>query len=131
MNPDRIRAAIRTLYPDHMTPTARNVLERILDQENHEAVADAAASSMSKEDELSRIDEIKDRVNSVSAGDWATAGSQIRNQVRAYAPNGFGAYNPVATAETPADAEFIANAPSDITFLLSALEEAKAIKEGE
>lgn len=44
MNPERIRAAIRTLYPDHMTPTARNVLERILDDENPEAVADAAAS---------------------------------------------------------------------------------------
>lgn len=48
MNPDRIRAAIRTLYPDEMTPTAKRVLERILDQENHEAAADAAASSMSE-----------------------------------------------------------------------------------
>lgn len=48
MNPDRIRAAIRLLYPDEMTPTAKRVLERILDE--CEAVADAAASSMSKEE---------------------------------------------------------------------------------
>lgn len=30
---EHIRAAIRLLYPDHMTPTAKNVLERILDDE--------------------------------------------------------------------------------------------------
>lgn len=47
MNPDRIRAAIRTLYPDHMTPTAKRVLERILDAE---AVPDGAASLV-QEDE--------------------------------------------------------------------------------
>lgn len=41
MNPDRIRAAIRMLYPDEMTPTARNVLERILDDETPEAPAKA------------------------------------------------------------------------------------------
>jgi hypothetical protein len=39
---ERIRAAIRLLYPDDMTPTAKRVLERILD-EDHEAAADAAA----------------------------------------------------------------------------------------
>lgn len=44
MNPDRIRAAIRTLYPDEMTPTAKNVLERILDDEDTEAPANAGAS---------------------------------------------------------------------------------------
>jgi len=32
MNPERIRAAIRLLYPDEMTPTAKRVLERILDE---------------------------------------------------------------------------------------------------
>jgi hypothetical protein len=40
---ERIRAAIRLLYPDDMTPTAKRVLERILDEEDHEAAADAAA----------------------------------------------------------------------------------------
>lgn len=45
---ERIRAAIRMLYPDEMTPTAKRVLERILDQDNHEAVADAAASVVSE-----------------------------------------------------------------------------------
>lgn len=52
MNPDRIRAAIRMLYPDEMTPTARNVLERILDDDNPttpEAPVHAGASSMSEE----------------------------------------------------------------------------------
>lgn len=39
MNPDRVRAAIRTLYPDHMTPTAKRVLDT-------EAVPDGAASSL-------------------------------------------------------------------------------------
>lgn len=47
----RIRAAIRMLYPDHMTPTAKNVLERILDDEEHEAVPTGAASSMPKENQ--------------------------------------------------------------------------------
>lgn len=42
----RIRAAIRMLYPDHMTPTAKNVLERILDDEDHEAPAIAGASAL-------------------------------------------------------------------------------------
>lgn len=50
MNTERIRAAIRTLYPDHMTPTAKRFLERILDEPHPEAVADAAASFMSEED---------------------------------------------------------------------------------
>lgn len=49
MNPERIRAAIRLLYPDHMTPTARNVLENILDDEELEAPVSAGASSMSDE----------------------------------------------------------------------------------
>jgi hypothetical protein len=40
---ERIRAAIRLLYPDDMTPTAKRVLERILDEEDHEAAADAGA----------------------------------------------------------------------------------------
>lgn len=49
MNPDRIRAAIRMLYPDEMTPTAKNVLERILDDDDHEAPVSAGASEF-KED---------------------------------------------------------------------------------
>jgi hypothetical protein len=43
---ERIRAAIRMLYPDHMTPTAKNVLERILDDEHIEAPATAGASAL-------------------------------------------------------------------------------------
>ncbi len=50
MTTTRIRAAIRLLYPDDITPTAKRVLEKVLDDIDHEAVADAAASSMSKED---------------------------------------------------------------------------------
>lgn len=46
---ERLEAAIRLLYPDHMTPTARNVLQRILEEET-EAPANAGASSM-KEDQ--------------------------------------------------------------------------------
>lgn len=45
MNPERIRASIRMLYPDEMTPTARNVLERILDEE-YEAPVEAGASDV-------------------------------------------------------------------------------------
>jgi len=30
---ERIRAAIRLLYPDEMTPTAKRILERILEQQ--------------------------------------------------------------------------------------------------
>lgn len=39
------------LYPDHMTPTAKNVLERILDDEDHEAAPYEAASSIPKENQ--------------------------------------------------------------------------------
>lgn len=49
MNPDRIRAAIRMLYPDEMTPTAKNVLERILDDTDHEAPDVSGAFSYPKE----------------------------------------------------------------------------------
>lgn len=49
MNPERIRAAIRMLYPAEMTPTARNVLENILDDEDLEAAADAAASDVKEQ----------------------------------------------------------------------------------
>lgn len=31
---ERIEAAIRLLYPEHMTPTAKNVLTKILDEES-------------------------------------------------------------------------------------------------
>lgn len=41
---ERLKAAIRLLYPDDMTPTARNMLLRII--EDYEAATDVAASSM-------------------------------------------------------------------------------------
>jgi hypothetical protein len=44
MNPDWIRAAIAMLYPDEMTPTAKRILERILDDDHPEAPANAGAS---------------------------------------------------------------------------------------
>ena len=52
MNPDRIRAAIKLLYPDEMTPTAKRVLEKILGEmdQTHEAPANAGASDF-KDDE--------------------------------------------------------------------------------
>jgi hypothetical protein len=40
----RIRGAIRMLYPDHITPTARNVLERILDDDNHHEAPDTSGA---------------------------------------------------------------------------------------
>lgn len=43
---ERLKAAIRLLYPEDMTPTARNLLLRIIEDETHEAVTDVAASSM-------------------------------------------------------------------------------------
>lgn len=55
MNPDRIRAAIRMLYPDEMTPTAKNVLERILDDEDHEAPVSAGAYLYPKEDGMTHV----------------------------------------------------------------------------
>jgi hypothetical protein len=39
---ERLRAAIRLLYPDDMTPTAKRILEKILDEED-KAAADVAA----------------------------------------------------------------------------------------
>jgi len=44
---ERLRAAIRLLYPDDMTPTARDLLIRIIDE--YEAPANAGASEF-KED---------------------------------------------------------------------------------
>lgn len=41
---ERLKAAIRLLYPDEMTPTARNVLLRIIEEETREAAPDGAAS---------------------------------------------------------------------------------------
>ncbi|GAP53728.1 hypothetical protein AHiyo6_02930 [Arthrobacter sp. Hiyo6] len=48
---ERIRAAIRMLYPDHMTPTAKNVLERILDDEATREAVPTGAASLVQEDE--------------------------------------------------------------------------------
>ena len=47
---DRLEAAIRLLYPDEMTPTARNVLLAIIEEES-EAVPTGAASVMPKENQ--------------------------------------------------------------------------------
>lgn len=49
MNTERIRAAIRLLYPDHMTPTAKRFLENILDDEDHQAPVSAGASALGDE----------------------------------------------------------------------------------
>jgi hypothetical protein len=49
---ERIRAAIRLLYPDDMTPTAKRILEKILDEEDHEAAADAGAFVLPREGEI-------------------------------------------------------------------------------
>jgi hypothetical protein len=46
----RLQAAIRLLYPDEMTPTARNVLLRILEEETIEAVPTGAASLIPQEE---------------------------------------------------------------------------------
>jgi hypothetical protein len=47
VTPERIRAAIKLLYPDEMTPIAKRVLEKILgEMEQTEAAASAAASSL-------------------------------------------------------------------------------------
>jgi hypothetical protein len=43
VNPERIRAAIKLLYPEEMTPTAKSVLEKILGEMEDQAVVDAAA----------------------------------------------------------------------------------------
>lgn len=48
MTTTRIRAAIRLLYPDEMTPTAKRVLEKVLDDIDHEAAADVAAFDLSE-----------------------------------------------------------------------------------
>ena len=41
---ERLRAAIRLLYPDDMTPTARDLLTRIIEDETHEAATEEAVS---------------------------------------------------------------------------------------
>jgi hypothetical protein len=49
MTPDRIRAAIKLLYPDEMTPTAKRVLEKILGEMEDQAAASAAASDFKEQ----------------------------------------------------------------------------------
>ena len=51
IDPARIRAAIRLLYPDEITPTAKRILERILDDEHPEAAPTRAAFSYPKDNE--------------------------------------------------------------------------------
>jgi hypothetical protein len=48
MNPDRIRAAIKLLYPDEMTPTAKRVLEKILEEETRQNPVHGIRSSASE-----------------------------------------------------------------------------------
>jgi hypothetical protein len=38
VTPERIRAAIRLLYPDEMTPIAKRVLEKILGEMEDQAI---------------------------------------------------------------------------------------------
>jgi hypothetical protein len=49
VTPERIRAAIKLLYPDEMTPIAKRVLEKILGEMEDQAAADAAASVLEDE----------------------------------------------------------------------------------
>ncbi len=49
MNPDRVRAAIKLLYPDEMTPIAKRVLEKILNEIDHEAVPTGAAFELKEQ----------------------------------------------------------------------------------
>ncbi|MDQ5860676.1 MAG: hypothetical protein M3536_00235 [Actinomycetota bacterium] len=51
MTTTRIRAAIRLLYPDDMTPAGKRVLEKVLDDIDHQAAADAAAFVLPEGDE--------------------------------------------------------------------------------
>ena len=51
IDPARIRAAIRLLYPDEITPTAKRILERILDDDHNEAAPTRAAFSYPKDNE--------------------------------------------------------------------------------
>lgn len=43
---ERLKAAIRLIYPDDMTPTARRILLRIIEEEEAEAVPTGAASDV-------------------------------------------------------------------------------------
>ena len=46
---ERLKAAIRLLYPDDMTPTARNLLLHIIEDEAHEAAPQEAASDFKEQ----------------------------------------------------------------------------------
>jgi hypothetical protein len=44
MTTERIRAALRFIYPDDITPMGKRFLEKVLDDiDHHEAAADVAA----------------------------------------------------------------------------------------
>jgi GT2 family glycosyltransferase len=51
MRTERIRAALRFIYPDDITPMGKRVLEKVLDDmDRHEAPVSAGASVCPKED---------------------------------------------------------------------------------
>ena len=43
MTTERIRAALRFIYPDDITPMGKRFLEKVLDDMDREAAADAGA----------------------------------------------------------------------------------------
>ena len=49
MTTERIRAALRIIYPDDITPMGKRVLEKVLDDMDQLAVADAAAFVLPQE----------------------------------------------------------------------------------
>ena len=52
MTIERIRAALRFIYPDDITPMGKRFLEKVLDDMDKQAVADAAAFVLPGEGEL-------------------------------------------------------------------------------
>lgn len=79
MNPERIRAAIRLLYPAEMTPTARNVLENILDAEELEAPVSAGASSMRRGSAMEERNELADILEAMDGADFMDIAEAIQN----------------------------------------------------
>lgn len=65
-----------------------------------------------------RVGEIEARLAAATKlGEWETRD----NAVVIYDPNGYGAYCLISTTDTKGDAEFIANAPADVAYLLTQL----------
>jgi hypothetical protein len=49
MTTERIRAALRLIYPDDITPMGKRVLEKVLDDMDNEAPVSAGASDFKEE----------------------------------------------------------------------------------